>query len=222
MKQQVDETKQNLSDKVKKRKEEEKIEELVAEMEQTPGKIDMAIEKATQAPQGVQSSAYKKYLAFRPYIDPMSIRPYKPQDRGYYFKFNNETQVPLIRYTLEDNGFREAVDRNLDWQVTWSCTNIKSQLYQSLHRYQKVNHFPKSTEICRKDCMYKHLAKLMELHGQKHFKWLPLTFILPNEMNQLQSEMVRTPGINWIIKPASSSQGKGIFITRDVYKIPPK
>jgi hypothetical protein len=45
----------------------------------------------------------------------MSIRPYKPSDRGYYFKFYNETQVPLVRYTLEDNGMREAVDRNLDW-----------------------------------------------------------------------------------------------------------
>jgi tubulin polyglutamylase TTLL5 len=152
----------------------------------------------------------------------MTIRPYKPADRGYYYKFYNETIINLIRFTLEDNGFRHAEGQNNDWQLTWSSTNIKSQLYQSLTKYQKVNHFPKSTEICRKDCMYKHLARLREIHGPKHFKWLPLTFILPNEMGALQEAMVGNPQLSWIVKPASSSQGKGIFITRDVYKIPPK
>jgi hypothetical protein len=36
----------------------------------------------------------------------MTIRPYKPADRGYYYKFYNETIINLIRFTLEDNGFR--------------------------------------------------------------------------------------------------------------------
>ena len=40
-------------------------------------------------------------------MDPITVRPYKPQDKGYYFKFYNNINVPLIRYTLEDNGFRE-------------------------------------------------------------------------------------------------------------------
>lgn len=34
--------------------------------------------------------------------------------------------------------------------------------------------------------------------------------------------MVKNPSQKWIIKPASSSQGKGIFITQDVNEIPPK
>lgn len=49
-------------------------------------------------------------MLFRPYIDPMSIRPYKPADKGFYFKFYN-SDVRLIRYTFEDNGFREVSDR---------------------------------------------------------------------------------------------------------------
>jgi tubulin polyglutamylase TTLL5 len=152
----------------------------------------------------------------------MSIRPYKPADRGYYFKFYNDVIVPLVRFTLEDNGIRNQDAHNGDWQLTWACSNIKSSLYQSLTRYQKVNHFPKSTEICRKDCMYKHLARLREVHGAKHFKFLPLTFILPAEMTALQEQMTKCPDRAWIVKPAASAQGKGIFITRDVYKIPPK
>ena len=158
----------------------------------------------------------------RPYIDPISVRPYKPQDRGYYFKFYNGIPVTLVRYTLEDNGFREAGERGQEWAVCWACSNVKSALYQGMGRFQKVNHFPKSTEITRKDHMYRHLARMREKHGEKHFPFLPTSFILPNELGRLQEEMVRKPSQKWIVKPASSSQGKGIFITQDVADIPPK
>ena len=77
-----------------------------------PSKLDKAYEAACSAHQAINNISNKKYLIFRPYIDPMSIRPYKPQDKGYYFKFYNGVNVPLIRYTLEDNGFREVADRN--------------------------------------------------------------------------------------------------------------
>ena len=95
----------------------------------------------------------------------------------------------------------------------WSCSNIKSQVYQALTRYQKVNHFPKSTEITRKDCMYRLLARMREFHGPKHYGFCPLTFILPNELAELQEAMTADPQKQWIVKPASSSQGKGIVLT---------
>jgi tubulin polyglutamylase TTLL5 len=143
-------------------------------------------------------------LLFRPYIDPINIRPYKPADKGYYFK-NYNGNVTLIRYTLEDNGFRECADRSHEWSVCWACSNIKSALYQGMTRFQKVNHFPKSTEITRKDCMYRHLAHMKEKHGEKHFRFLPNTYILPAENIRLQDDMTANPDKVWIIKPASSS-----------------
>ena len=165
----------------------------------------MAYEAAVAAPQAVVNISNKKFLIFRPYIDPMNIRPHKPVDKGYYFKFYNGVNVPLVRYTFEDNGFKHAEERTQEWTVCWACSNIKSVLYQSLTRNQKVNHFPKSTEMTRKDCMYRHLARLKEMHGEKHFKFLPLTFILPAEMLGLQEAMVKNPQKSWIVKPASSS-----------------
>ena len=71
----------------------------------------------------------------------------------------------------------------------WACSNIKSQVYQSLTKYQKLNHFPKSTEITRKDCMYRLLAKMRGIHGPKHYGFVPLTYILPNELNELHEAM---------------------------------
>jgi hypothetical protein len=117
-------------------------------------------------PPGLQNRQWKRFVCFRPYIDPISIRPYKPADRGYYFRLYNGVEVRLIRYLLEDNGFREATKREQEFTVLWSCSNIKSQTYQALTRYQKVNHFPKSTEITRKDCMYRLLARMRHFHGK--------------------------------------------------------
>lgn len=74
-----------------------------------------------------------KYLIFRPYIDPMSIRPYKPPDRGYFYRFYNSA-VPLVRYTLEDNGFREATG-DTEWSVMWANSSIKIQVYQTLGKH---------------------------------------------------------------------------------------
>ena len=48
----------------------------------------------------------KRFLVFRPYEDPIQIRPYLPPDRGYYFDLRH-CDIKIIRYTLEDNGFRE-------------------------------------------------------------------------------------------------------------------
>lgn len=178
-------------------------------------KLDGAFEKASMQQSAVVHSETARYLVFRPYIDPISIRPYKPADKGYYFKFYNNVGVTLVRYSFEDNGFREAAptDRNCEWSVIWACSNLKSALYQSMTRFQKVNHFPKSTEITRKDNMYQHLASMSETHGEQHFKFLPYTFILPAEHSRLKENMEKNPSKKWIIKPASSSQGKGIFLT---------
>jgi hypothetical protein len=148
----------------------------------------------------------KRYLVFRVYEDPIQIRPYPAPDRGYYFDLRN-CDIKIIRFTLEDNGFRELpttkdiqsgdkpplavmgatsgiVSKEALKQaatVIWYVCSIKNTVYQSLQRYQKINHFPCSFYITRKDLMYKSVAKLSEVFGSKHFLFLPKTFILPNE-----------------------------------------
>lgn len=69
-------------------------------------------EAVLRQPKAIENRLYKKYLCFRPYIDPISIRPYKPPDRGLYFKMYNGVEARLIRSLLEDNGFREATKRD--------------------------------------------------------------------------------------------------------------
>jgi len=71
--------------------------------------------------------------------------------------------------------------------------------------------------------MYKTIAKLAEIHGQKHFMFLPKTYILPNEYQYLQQDMQKADSFRqWIFKPAAQAQGRGIFVTSTLADIPQK
>ena len=164
--------------------EEEKISAQIEKLNPL-SKLDEAYEERQMQPPAVQCKAYKKYMLFRPYIDPMTIRPYKPADKKLYFKFYNNVDIKLIKYTLEDNGFREMNDRKQEWSIMWASSNIKSVVYQAMSRFQKINHWPKTTEITRKDNMYKHHSMMREKHGVKHFSFVPQSFVLPHEMSDL-------------------------------------
>ena len=163
----------------------------------------------------------KKYLVFRPYIDPLTVKPYIPSDRGYYFKILN-WDIKIVRYTLEDNGFREAKANILDWTVMWYWGSIKTQIYQGLTKYQKVNHFPRSNELTRKDLIWENMNRMNSLHGDAHYDFVPKTYNLPKEHTMLVEEMERDPERWWIVKPAASSQGKGIYFTNNINELPYK
>jgi tubulin polyglutamylase TTLL5 len=85
--------------------------------------------------------------------------------------------------------------------------------------YQKVNHFPNSFHLTRKDLMNKCISKMQIRHGMSHFNFLPTTFILPQETDLLLDEMNRSPGLTYIAKPHNRSQGKGITVTNQISTI---
>lgn len=70
--------------------------------------------------------------------------------------------------------------------------------------------------------MYKQVSRMREIHGQKHFNFIPKTFLLPNEFAYLEAEMEKDKEKLWIAKPAASSQGKGIIVTNKISEIPQK
>lgn len=76
--------------------------------------------------------------------------------------------------------------------------------------------------MTRKDLMYRQISKLREIHGSHHFSFIPKTFILPNEIVFLKDEMKKDSKKLWIVKPAASSQGRGIIVTNKLDDIPHK
>lgn len=63
--------------------------------------------------------------------------------------------------------------------------------------------------------MNKNISKMQIRHGYNNFNFLPRTFILPQETQQLEEDFKRTKKI-YIVKPHNRSQGKGIIVTDDL------
>jgi hypothetical protein len=83
----------------------------------------------------------------------------------------------LIKHLLEENGFVEGFGQ--EGLIIWNIGVIGSAIYQAMSAYQKINHFPKSFEITRKDLMLQNLSK-MKHRFPREYSFFPQTFILPN------------------------------------------
>lgn len=97
----------------------------------------------------------------------------------------------------------------------WSSRQLKFGQFGSLKKYQKVNQFPRSFELTRKDLLVESIQRNQEIHGHRQFDFLPLTLTLPRELPRLRDLMMANPNQYWIFKPSGGSQGKGIYITND-------
>ena len=69
-------------------------------------------------------------------------------------RFDNK----LLRSMLEHNGFSHTESH--EWNVLWSSSSCKSYLYEGLNEYQKINHFPQSYEITRKDRLCYNMVRM--------------------------------------------------------------
>jgi len=129
-----------------------------------------------------------------------------------------QTDARLVRSVLELGGF--AATDSHDWNVLWANSSPKPYLYEGLNEHQRINHFPKSNEITRKDLLCANLVKMQATYGKEHFGFVPDTFILPDEFADFCAEFNADPGSLWIVKPSASSQGRGIFLVDNLVDVP--
>ncbi|XP_053969960.1 tubulin polyglutamylase TTLL5 isoform X2 [Anastrepha ludens] len=129
-----------------------------------------------------------------------------------------QTETKLLRKIFIGHGLSEAKDDE-NFSILWTGIHVKPDILRNLAPYQRVNHFPRSYELTRKDRLYKNIEKMQHLRGIKHFDIVPQSFILPIEYKELVSAHNKNRG-PWIVKPAASSRGRGIFIVNTPDQIP--
>jgi len=93
----------------------------------------------------------------------------------------------LVREVLETKGYREweeEEDPEDLWQIHWKAGRFKPSEYAAANRLQRVNHFPKTSGITKKDSLLRNLRRMRGIHGQI-YSFFPETYILPTEYTTL-------------------------------------
>ncbi|XP_071962334.1 tubulin polyglutamylase TTLL5-like isoform X2 [Antedon mediterranea] len=130
-----------------------------------------------------------------------------------------KTECKVIRQVLHKHGFHEVHPNSSDFNLMWIGSHVKPYTLRSLTEFQKVNHFPRSYEITRKDRLYKNFQRMQHAKGTKHFDFLPQTFITPSEFDDFTVAHNKDKG-TWIVKPVASSRGRGIFLLNHPQHLP--
>ncbi|XP_074724545.1 tubulin polyglutamylase TTLL5 isoform X8 [Strix uralensis] len=128
------------------------------------------------------------------------------------------TDSRLVRSILAAHGFHEVHPNSSDYNLMWTGSHLKPYLLRSLTDIQKVNHFPRSYELTRKDRLYKNVSRMQLAHGFKTFHILPQTFILPTEYQDFCNTYSKDRG-PWIVKPVASSRGRGVYLINNPNQI---
>ena len=125
--------------------------------------------------------------------------------------------------------FWEETEDDDSWNFFWaSVTTIKQifsgKSYVKLNDYQVLNHFPNFYELTRKDLMAKNIKKykkqlLKEGKTVDHLDFLPLTYVLPQDMSVFIEEFKKYPNSLWILKPNNRCQGQGITLLNKTSKV---
>ncbi|XP_011677515.1 tubulin polyglutamylase ttll6 isoform X3 [Strongylocentrotus purpuratus] len=124
-----------------------------------------------------------------------------------------------VRRMSKKFGMKE-VGEDEDWTLYWTDWTVPLERVMEMKKYQKVNHFPGMTEICRKDLLGRNMTRLLKLFP-KDYAIFPRTWVLPADYGDYQAFCRTKKNKTYICKPESGCQGKGIFITKNPKDIKP-
>ncbi|KAJ3275579.1 putative tubulin polyglutamylase ttll2 [Terramyces sp. JEL0728] len=108
------------------------------------------------------------------------------------------------------------------WNLYWKGTRFRKADYEECQSFQRLNHFPKTSIITKKDTLVRLLRTMKFLYGSV-YDFFPLSFSVPTEfkkyMRYVHQEDERGEKSIWICKPADLSRGRGIFVFRELHEL---
>lgn len=135
----------------------------------------------------------------------------------------NNSHYPVLREAVKDLGFTLARDTDQTAFLIWYNSCPPRDAIGKLKDYQRLNHFPATSEISRKDSLARNLTRLAKAYPSE-YAFFPRSWILPAELVAFKrhAETWRSKGRpkTFIYKPTNSAQGKGIVLTRNPDEVP--
>ena len=129
-----------------------------------------------------------------------------------------------IKHAFRDAGFRRTQRQHFNALWTGALTGEEFHRLK-LDRFQKVNHFPGTWELGRKDRLYRNVARLRRRQGAAHeFDIMPRSFMYPRDAAEWSADIARQESDGekplYIVKPPSSSRGRGIRVIKGPKDLP--
>lgn len=147
-------------------------------------------------------------------------RKKKVTERATKIMFWLETKyevLPEVCLSLEN--WKDAPSATFDFDLLWCDTAISADRFMKLKPYQRMNHFVGMSSITRKNNLGRNLLR-MRKQFPKEYKFFPDTWILPTDLSDFKLQFATAKKQTFIVKPDNGCQGKGIFLVRDVEKVP--
>ncbi|NXV74402.1 TTLL4 polyglutamylase, partial [Atlantisia rogersi] len=125
----------------------------------------------------------------------------------------------IVKQIVGRSHFRVSKKSN-DWLGCWGH-HMKSPSFRTIREHQKLNHFPGSFQIGRKDRLWRNLLKMQARCGKKEFNFFPQSFILPQDIKLLRKAWEEGASRQkWIVKPPASARGIGIQVIHKWSQLP--
>jgi len=125
----------------------------------------------------------------------------------------------IVRSCVRKSSYRLVKKCEKDWSATWGKSMRPAQ-FRMMQENQKVNHFPGTFHIGRKDRLWKNYRRLQLKYGEDEFDFLPRTFCLPADEHLLRKEWQKQSKSLWIVKPPAKARGNGIKVISKWNQIP--
>ncbi|KAM8900885.1 tubulin monoglutamylase TTLL4 isoform 1-T1 [Lycaon pictus] len=142
-----------------------------------------------------------------------------PWEQRKLLRWKMSTVTPnIVKQTIGRSHFKIS-KRNDDWLGCWGH-HMKSPSFRSIREHQKLNHFPGSFQIGRKDRLWRNLSRMQSRFGKKEFSFFPQSFILPQDAKLLRKAWESGSRQKWIVKPPASARGIGIQVIHKWSQLP--
>ncbi|XP_037344019.2 tubulin polyglutamylase TTLL4 [Pungitius pungitius] len=145
-----------------------------------------------------------------------------PAEQRRLLKWKISTVTPnIVKHTVGRSHFK-VTKKSHDWLGCWGH-HMKSPCFKALAEHQKLNHFPGTFQIGRKDRLWRNLSKMQVHFGKQEFSFFPRTFVLPQDTKLLRKAWEDGGSRQkWIIKPPASARGIGIQVIHKWSQMPRK
>ncbi|KAJ8253287.1 hypothetical protein GJAV_G00211170, partial [Gymnothorax javanicus] len=134
-----------------------------------------------------------------------------PPEQSRLLRWKMSSVTPnVVKHTLARSHFKPT-KKSHDWLGCWGH-HMKALGFRAILQHQKLNHFPGSFQIGRKDRLWRNLSRMQGLFGRREFNFFPQSFVLPKDMKLLKKAWEQHGWRKWIIKPPASARGNGIQV----------